>query len=81
MGTRRGIVTEPAAAHGGQLRALTITRPKMLGRLVLAWRTEGPASPAARAFIDACLAVTAQGSGSRHAAGRMSSAEAAGSSS
>ncbi|MDT0542710.1 MULTISPECIES: LysR family transcriptional regulator [Streptomyces] len=33
------------------LRALTITRPALRGTLALAWRAEGPISPAARALI------------------------------
>jgi DNA-binding transcriptional LysR family regulator len=46
------VVTEPVAhAHRDQLHALAITRPQMLGRLALAWRAEGPTSPAARTFI------------------------------
>jgi DNA-binding transcriptional LysR family regulator len=46
------IVTEPVArAYRDQLHALTITQPALLGRLALAWRADGPTSPAARAFI------------------------------
>jgi DNA-binding transcriptional LysR family regulator len=46
------IVTEPVArAYQGQLPALAITEPSLLGRQALAWRAEGPISPAARAFI------------------------------
>jgi hypothetical protein len=33
------------------LRAIAITRPELRGRLELAWRAEGPISPAARALI------------------------------
>lgn len=56
------IVTEPAArAHRGQLRALTITRPRLRGRLALAWRAEGPTSPAARSFISHARATLAGG--------------------
>ena len=33
------------------LHAITLTRPKLRGRIALAWRAEAPASPAARAFI------------------------------
>jgi DNA-binding transcriptional LysR family regulator len=46
------IVTEPVArAYRDQLHALAISHPRLLGRLTLAWRAEGPTSPAARAFI------------------------------
>lgn len=56
------IVTEPAArACRGQLHALAITRPRMRGRLALAWRAEGPTSPAARSFISHARAVLAGG--------------------
>jgi DNA-binding transcriptional LysR family regulator len=34
-----------------ELRAIAITRPELRGRLELAWRAEGPISPAARALI------------------------------
>ena len=56
------IVTEPAArAYRGQLRVLTITRPRLRGRLALAWRAEGPTSPAARSFISHARATLAGG--------------------
>lgn len=46
------IVTEPVArAYHGQLPALAITEPSLLGHQALAWRAEGLISPAARAFI------------------------------
>jgi DNA-binding transcriptional LysR family regulator len=46
------IVTEPVArAYHGQLPALAITEPSLLARQAIAWRVEGPISPAARAFI------------------------------
>ena len=38
-------------AHAAHLHAITLTRPKLRGRIALAWRAEAPASPAARAFI------------------------------
>jgi DNA-binding transcriptional LysR family regulator len=58
------IVTEPAArAHRGQLHALAITRPQMRGRLALAWRAEGPTSPAARRFISHARATLTGGQG------------------
>lgn len=46
------IVPESVAhAHATELHSITITRPQMRGRLALAWRAEGPISPAARALI------------------------------
>ena len=38
-------------AHAAQLRAITLTRPALRGRIALAWRAEAPASPAASAFL------------------------------
>lgn len=35
----------------GDLRAVPIVRPRLTGRIALAWRTEGPRGPAARALI------------------------------
>jgi DNA-binding transcriptional LysR family regulator len=46
-------------AHAGQLCAVTLTRPRLRGRIALAWRAEAPASPAARAFIEHARAVLA----------------------
>lgn len=40
-----------AAARPAVLRSLPITKPELRGRLALAWRAEGPTSPAARALI------------------------------
>lgn len=40
-----------AHAHRGRVRALAITRPGLRGRLALAWRAEGPGSPAAKALV------------------------------
>jgi DNA-binding transcriptional LysR family regulator len=40
-----------ARSHGEGLRVLAVRDPEMRGRLALAWRTEGPVSPAARALI------------------------------
>ncbi|MEV4144648.1 LysR family transcriptional regulator [Amycolatopsis sp. NPDC049691] len=37
--------------HEGELRVVTITGPGLRGVLALAWRTDGPLSPAARALI------------------------------
>ncbi|HTX82830.1 MAG TPA: LysR substrate-binding domain-containing protein [Streptosporangiaceae bacterium] len=46
------IATEPVArAYHDQLPSLAIAEPSLLGRQALAWRAEGPISPAARAFI------------------------------
>ena len=51
------IVTEPVArAYHGQLPAVAFTDPSLVGRQALAWRAEGPTSPAARAFISHALA-------------------------
>jgi DNA-binding transcriptional LysR family regulator len=41
----------PPAAAGLGLRTLPFTDPAMRGRIALAWRTDGPASPAARALL------------------------------
>lgn len=35
----------------GELHSIAITRPRLHGRLALAWRAEGPTSPASRALI------------------------------
>jgi DNA-binding transcriptional LysR family regulator len=52
QGLGAAIVTEPVArAYRDALHALAITQPPLLGRLALAWRAEGPTSPAARAFV------------------------------
>ncbi|HEX7498061.1 MAG TPA: LysR substrate-binding domain-containing protein [Candidatus Limnocylindrales bacterium] len=40
-----------AAANAEGLHAIEITHPRMRGRVALAWRTEGPIGPAARALI------------------------------
>lgn len=40
-----------ADAHPAELHAIAITRPQMRARLALAWRAQGPISPAARALI------------------------------
>jgi DNA-binding transcriptional LysR family regulator len=40
-----------AAANADGLHAIEITHPRMRGRVALAWRTEGPIGPAARALI------------------------------
>lgn len=46
------ILPEPVArAHPSELHALALTRPRLRGRIALAWRAEEPTSPAAQAFI------------------------------
>lgn len=40
-----------ARSYPGELHAVSLTRPKLRGRLALAWRSEGPAGPAARALV------------------------------
>lgn len=46
------ILPEPVArGHHGDLHILALVRPHLDGRIALAWRTGGPASPAARAFL------------------------------
>ncbi|HLH21717.1 MAG TPA: LysR family transcriptional regulator [Chloroflexota bacterium] len=40
-----------ANAHPAELHVMDITRPRLRGRLELAWRADGPISPAARALI------------------------------
>jgi DNA-binding transcriptional LysR family regulator len=39
------------AARSATLHSLTLTRPALRGRLVLAWRADGPGSPAGRALV------------------------------
>jgi DNA-binding transcriptional LysR family regulator len=49
-----GVAVLPESAARGRpddLRALPVVRPRLTGRIALAWRTEGPRSPAARALI------------------------------
>ncbi|HEY8482334.1 MAG TPA: LysR family transcriptional regulator [Spirillospora sp.] len=49
-----GVAVLPeSAAQGlsGDVCAIPIVRPRLTGRIALAWRTEGPRSPAARALI------------------------------
>lgn len=41
-----------ARAHARHLSTVTVTSPRLRGRLALAWRSQGPVSPAARAFVD-----------------------------
>lgn len=51
-GLGTAILPESVAKGQSGLRALTITKPKLRGRLVFAWRADGPISPAARALVD-----------------------------
>ncbi|PBC86823.1 DNA-binding transcriptional regulator, LysR family [Streptomyces sp. 2224.1] len=50
-----GVAVLPALpaheASAAGLRTLEITGPRLRGRIALAWRTEGPAGPAARALL------------------------------
>lgn len=45
------ILPESVATANPDLHVIAVTRPAMRGRLALAWRTDGPISPAARALI------------------------------
>ena len=49
-----GVAILPASianAHPTELHAIAVTRPRLRGRLALAWRADGPINPAARALI------------------------------
>lgn len=49
-----GVAILPASlalAHADELHAITVTSPRMRGRMALAWRTTGTISPTARALI------------------------------
>ena len=50
---RLGVAIVPASVPRGrtQLHALTIV-PELRGRLVLAWRSDGPMSPSARVLVE-----------------------------
>ena len=48
-----------AEARREELHSVTITRPALRGRIALAWRAQGPSSPAARALITSARAVLA----------------------
>jgi DNA-binding transcriptional LysR family regulator len=54
-----------AEAHSGKLHVVAVTHPRMRGLLALAWRAEGPISPAARALIGRARAVMAAPSADR----------------
>jgi DNA-binding transcriptional LysR family regulator len=41
-----------AAAYAGPLHVLGIARPRLRGQIVLAWKGDGPVSPAARALVE-----------------------------
>ncbi|TDD95379.1 LysR family transcriptional regulator [Actinomadura rubrisoli] len=46
------ILPRPTAeAYADELHTMPIVRPRLQGRIVLAWRAEGPRNPAARALI------------------------------
>ncbi|MGP4016445.1 LysR family transcriptional regulator [Saccharopolyspora sp. 5N708] len=49
-----GVAILPASALDARsdLHRLTITQPALRGRLALAWRADGPISPAARALLE-----------------------------
>jgi DNA-binding transcriptional LysR family regulator len=53
------IVPESLAATHPELHGLTITEPRLRGSVELAWRAEGPSSPAARALIQHARSVLA----------------------
>lgn len=52
---------EPRTAAAYGLRTLEITDPRPRGRIALAWRTDGPASPAARVLLDRLRAALGRG--------------------
>ncbi|WP_406082300.1 hypothetical protein [Streptomyces zaomyceticus] len=47
---RRG--SGPGSPLDGHLRTLRIVRPEMRARIVLAWQSGGPSSPAAKVLLD-----------------------------
>ena len=56
------ILPESAAnAHAAGLHVLAITRPRMRGRIALAWRAAGPMGPAARGLISYTTTALANG--------------------
>ncbi|MFV2175093.1 LysR family transcriptional regulator [Actinomadura sp. LOL_016] len=61
-----GVAVVPASAaeaFAGDLHVLPIVRPRLRGRVVLAWRAEGPRSPAARALTERARGLPARASG------------------
>ncbi len=60
------ILPESTGQASPELKALTMTHPRIRARVALAWRAEGPITPAARALIaDACTALTRRDPGAR----------------
>jgi DNA-binding transcriptional LysR family regulator len=59
------VLPESAALDHPELHAVAITRPRLRGRIALAWRTEGPVGPAARALIDRARHALAEPSANR----------------
>jgi DNA-binding transcriptional LysR family regulator len=55
------VTTSTARAHGTGLHRVEITDPAMRARLAIAWRKNGPLSPAARAMIDHARGTTETG--------------------
>jgi DNA-binding transcriptional LysR family regulator len=51
LGLGVAILPESVARAHPDVHVIAITRPAMRGRVALAWRTDGPISPAARALI------------------------------
>jgi DNA-binding transcriptional LysR family regulator len=49
-----------AQRRSDRLKVITIRPPELRGRLVLAWRAGGPASPAGRALVSLARATLAQ---------------------
>jgi DNA-binding transcriptional LysR family regulator len=54
-----------AGARQAQLHTINITRPTMHGEIALAWRNQGPSSPAARALITQARGALTRESGER----------------
>jgi len=54
------ILPESLGSSYPDLHALTITKPRLRSRVELAWRADGPVSPAARTLIDYARAVLAK---------------------
>lgn len=57
-----------ARSDPSQLHAISFTQPQMRGGLALAWRSDGPTSPAARALINHARVTLAQPAAHREAA-------------
>jgi DNA-binding transcriptional LysR family regulator len=54
------ILPESLGSSYPELHALAITKPRLRSRIELAWRADGPVSPAARALIDYARAALAK---------------------